>query len=154
MSITPLFHGSFSLTRVWGIPPVRVFSALSNPQIKAKWFIGPSDRWTMIRWSLDFRQGGEEVLEGRFNRTGMVTLYEARIHFIEENARLVYTYDMYLNGAYNSASLASFALAPEGAGTRLTYTEQIVFVDGEDGIASRRSGMEAMFKRIEALELA
>lgn len=154
MTITPFFHGSFSLTRVWAAPPARVFAAWSDPELKAKWFSGPPDQWTALRRSIDFRPGGAEVLEGRFNQTGMVSLYEARIHLIETNERLVYTYDMHLNGAYHSASLASLALEPEGAGTRLTYTEQIVFVDGKDGTASRRGGTEALFNNIEALVLA
>jgi uncharacterized protein YndB with AHSA1/START domain len=154
LTITPLFHGSFTINRSWDAPPSRVFAAWSDPELKAVWFSGPPDQWTVLRRSIDFRPGGAEVLEGRFIQTGMVSLYEGRIHLIEPNERLVLTYDMHVNGAYHSVSLASLALKPQGAGTLLTYTEQIVFVDGKDGTDARRSGTEALFDRIAATALS
>jgi len=151
MTITPIFHGTFTLTRIWSAPPSRVFGAWSDPKIKAKWFRGPPDRWTELRRSIDFRPGGSEVLEGRFSESGKVSLFEARFHFIEQDRKLVYSYDLHLNGAFHSVTLSSLILEPEGGSTRVSYTEQIVFLDGRDGTADRQHGTELQFATIETV---
>lgn len=149
MTIKPLFHGTFTLTRTWAAPAARVFSAWSDPKIKAQWFTGPPDGWTALRRSIDFRPGGLEVLEGRFAGSGLVTLFEARFHAIEPDRRLVYAYDLHLGGSFNSVTLASLELTPDGARTRVAYTEQIVFLDGRDGTAGRKHGTELHYAMIE-----
>lgn len=47
------------------------------------------------------------------------------------------------------ATLSSLELEAEGDGTRVSYTEQIVFLDGKDGTADRRHGTELQFGMIE-----
>src|SRR5262249_41621658 len=121
----------------------------SDPQLKAQWFAGPPERWTPMRRSLDFRVGGTEVLEGRFEESGLVTRYEARFHLIEPARRLVYIYDLYHAGHFHSVTLSSLELAAQGQGTRVSYTEQIVFLDGKEGTADRRHGTEFQFGMIE-----
>jgi hypothetical protein len=74
------FHGTFTLNRVWAATPGRVFKAWSDSRLKAQWFTGPPERWTLVRRSMDFRVGGSEVLEGRFNESGMQPM-------VQENAR-------------------------------------------------------------------
>jgi len=146
---TPLYHGTFTLKRVWAASPTRVFEAWSNPELKAQWFTGPPQRWTLLRRAMDFRVGGTEVLEGRFEESGTVTRYEARFHVIEPGRRLVYDYDLHRAGSFHSVTLSSLELEAEGAGTRVAYTEQIVFLDGKDGTADRRHGTEFQFGMIE-----
>jgi uncharacterized protein YndB with AHSA1/START domain len=150
MKEVPFFHGTFTLKRVWSASPEKVFAAWSDPEVKARWFTGPEDRWTLLRRSMEFRVGGEEVLEGRFEESGLVTLYEARFHAIEPARRLVYAYDLHLSGRFHSVTLSSLELGAEGTGTRLSYTEQIVFLDGKDGTDDRRHGTEFQFEMIEA----
>jgi len=151
MTETPLFHGTFTLNRVWAARPERVFSAWSDPLIKAQWFTGPAERWDLIRRSMDFRVRGLEVLEGRFHESGMVTLFEARFHAIEPARRLVYAYDLHLSGRFHSVTLSSLELEPQGDGTLVSYTEQIVFLDGKDGTADRRHGTGLQFDKIETI---
>lgn len=134
---------------MWNADPERVFAAWSDPQLKAQWFTGPPERWTPLRRSMDFREGGKEVLEGRFEESGNVTLFEARYHVIEHARRLVYTYDLHHSGRFHSVTLSSLELAAEGAGTRVAYTEQIVFLDGKDGTADRRHGTNIQFDMVE-----
>ena len=100
---------------------------------------------------MDFRVGGLEVAEGRFNDSGMTTLFEARYHVIEPACRLVYVYDLHLSGELHSVTLASLDLQPDGDRTRVSYTEQIVFMDGQDGVEMRRGGAEWHFEAIEKL---
>ena len=149
MTAPPFYHGTFTLKRVWKATPDRVFAAWSDPQIKAQWFTGPADRWTLLRRSMDFRVGGTEVLEGRFHESGTVTLFEARFHVIETAQRLVYSYDLHHSGRFHSVTLLSLELVAEGTATRVCYTEQIVFLDGKDGTADRRHGTGIQFDAIE-----
>ena len=149
MTAPPFYHGTFTLKRVWKATPDRVFAAWSDPQIKAQWFTGPADRWTLLRRSMDFRVGGTEVLEGRFHESGTVTRFEARFHVIDAAKRLVYSYDLHHSGRFHSVTLSSLELVAEGAATCVSYTEQIVFLDGKDGTADRRHGTGIQFDAIE-----
>ncbi|OHV77918.1 SRPBCC family protein [Ensifer sp. LCM 4579] len=149
MTAAPFFYGTFTLKRVWATPPERVFGAWSDPHLKAQWFTGPPERWTLLRRSMDFRVGGLEVLEGRFNESGTVTLFEARYHVIEPARRLVYAYDLYHSAHFHSVTLSSLELEAQGDGTHVSYTEQIVFLDGKDGTADRRHGTGIQFDMIE-----
>jgi uncharacterized protein YndB with AHSA1/START domain len=133
---TPFFHGTFTLKRTWAASPARVFNAWADPKIKSQWFTGPSDEWTLIRRFIDFRSGGTEVLEARF-------------HLIEQDRRLVCDYDLHHDGNFHSVTLSSLRLEPKGSSTRVSYTEQIVFLDGEDGTASREHGTDLQFADIE-----
>ncbi len=99
---------------------------------------------------MDFRVGGLEVAEGRFDN-GITTLFEARYHVIEPDCRLIYAYDLHLSGEIHSVTLSSLELQPDGGKTRVTYTEQIVFMDGKDGVEMRRGGTEWHFETIETL---
>lgn len=149
MTATPFFHGTFTLKRTWAASPVRVFSAWADPKIKSQWFTGPHDEFTLMRRSMEFKPGGTEVLEGRFRKSGLVSLFQARYHLIEQDRRLVYDYDLYHGDAFHSVTLSSLILEPEGRGTRVSYTEQIVFLDGKDGTASREHGTALQFAEIE-----
>jgi uncharacterized protein YndB with AHSA1/START domain len=142
-------HGSFTIERTWTASPSRVFNAWADPAVKAQWFIGPPS-FTLLRRELDFRVGGREVLEGRFS-SGSIGLYEARFHLIEPDRRLVYMYDLHHGGSFHSITLSSLFLEPAGSGTRMLYTEQIVFLDGRDGTADRRHGTELQHAAIETV---
>jgi uncharacterized protein YndB with AHSA1/START domain len=151
MTSSTFAHGTFAIERRWQAPPARIFSAWADPQLKAQWFTGPPDKWTLVRRTLDFRSGGTEVLEGRFADSGMSTLYEARFHLIEPDRRLVYAYDLHLSGRFHSVTLASLWLEPDTGKTRVVYTEQIIFLDGRDGTMERRRGTELQYAMIEKL---
>lgn len=94
------------------------------------------------------------MLEGRFNKTGLVTRFEARFHLIEPDRRLVYAYDLHHGGSFHSVTLSSLHLEPEKGRTRVTYTEQIVFLDGRDGTADRQHGTELQYAMIEQVILS
>ena len=58
--------------------------------------------------------------------------------------RIVYTYDMHRDEARISVSVATVEIEKLGAGTRLTLTEQGVFLDGLDTPAEREHGTGAL----------
>lgn len=148
MNTPPVVFGSFTIERVFRAPVARVFAAWADPETKARWFIGPPDRWTLVRRAQDLRVGGEEVLAGQL-KDGPSTVFLARYHAIVPNERIVYAYDMFVGGKHFSVSLATVELTrtPEG-GCRMTFTEQAAFFHGEDGTESRRGGTDAHFDRL------
>ena len=54
--------------------------------------------------------------------------------------RIVYCYEMYAGGDRMSVSVATVDILPDGTGTKLTYTEQGVFLDGIDKPEAREEG--------------
>ena len=153
MTTSPVAHGTFTLERTYPASVAQVYAAWADPELKARWFIGP-EGWSAVRRELDLRVGGRELLQGRFASSGRETLFTARYHDVVADERLVYVYDMHLNGALHSTSLATVELRPQGAVTLLRFTEQVAFLDGTqgtDGTDSRERGTAAHLDRIGAL---
>jgi uncharacterized protein YndB with AHSA1/START domain len=130
-------HASFAIERVYDAPPARVFAAWATPEAKTAWFGGPKDDGA--EYDLDFRVGGRERSSGAIP-DGRVFTYDAVYHDIVPDGRIVYTYEMTMDGERISVSVASVELAPDGGGTRLTLTEHGVFLDGLDSPALREEG--------------
>jgi uncharacterized protein YndB with AHSA1/START domain len=130
---------TFSLQRSYNHPVAKVFAAFANQEAKDKWFGGPADEWTALERSFDFRPGGRESASGRF-KTGMVSRFDCVYFEIVDNARIVYAYEMHLNDVRISVSLATIEFESLGGATKLTLTEQGVFVDGYEDKGSRAQG--------------
>ena len=146
MSVRSATHGTFTLERVYEAAPARVFKAWADSAIKSRWFVGPSD-WQLLERSIDFRVGGKERLSGR-KGSGVVSTFDAVYHDIVPDQRIIYCYDMRLDDAHISASLATMMLAPAGAGTRLILTEQAVFLDGYDDSSGRERGTRILLEQL------
>ena len=83
-------HATFTITREYSAPPARVFAAFSNPQSKAKWFVGP-DNWDQSDHLLDFRVGGAEGVSGG-PPGGPTHYYNGTICDIVDNERVVVSF--------------------------------------------------------------
>jgi uncharacterized protein YndB with AHSA1/START domain len=146
MSARSAAHGRFTLERLYDATPARVFRAWADPAIKARWFVGPAD-WTMLERSIDFRVGGRERLSGR-KGSGIVSTFDSVYLDIVPDRRIIYSYDMRLDGRHISISLATVELKPEGAGARFIITEQGVFIDGYEDAGSRERGTRILLDQL------
>ena len=70
--------------------------------------------------------------------------FEALYRDIVPGQRIVYTYDMLLDGIRISVSIATVEFQREGDGTRLAFTEQGAFLDGHEMPARREQGMGSL----------
>ena len=145
---TPLTHASFTLERKLSVPPSRVFHAFSDYESKKNWFGGPPE-WTQGESSLDFRVGGRETDVGG-PEGGFISTMHAIYHDIIQDERIVYTYEMLLNGERSSVSLCTAEFEADGEGTLLTLTEQGVYFTEEDQVAGRKEGTEGLLDALKA----
>jgi uncharacterized protein YndB with AHSA1/START domain len=148
MTTPPVVHGTFTLERNYPVSAARLYEAWADPEIKARWFIGPAG-WRLVKRELDLRVGGHELLAGVFP-DGLETLFTARYHDVTPDQRLVWSYDMQVAGRHLSVSLATVEIRPAGHGAALRFTEQAAFLDGADGTASRERGTAAHLDRLAA----
>ncbi len=139
-------HASFTIERHYDAPVALLYKAFSDEKAKSRWF-GGGGEWVLVDKKFDFRVGGHEHLSGRW-KSGMVSAFDATYHDIVPEQRIVYAYDMHLDNRHISVSLATLLFAVDGAGSRLTITEQGAFLDGYDDAGSREKGTRGLMERI------
>jgi uncharacterized protein YndB with AHSA1/START domain len=138
MSEPSIEHATFTAERVYGASPDRTLAAWSDPVAKARWYSDPEQEL-----ELDFRVGGWERHGGTLP-DGREYAYQAVYQDIVPGRRIVYTYEMLLDGIRISVSLATAEFKPERGGTRLVFTEQGAFLDGHELPARREHGMGSL----------
>ena len=143
MSAVPVQYDTFVIERRLASSPARVFVAFADQKKKARWF-GCVDGWEVAEHTLDFRVGGRERTSGG-PKGEWVSQYDAIYHDIVPNERIVSSYDMRIDGKLISVSLATVELKPEGAATRLTFTEQGAYLDAFDNAEEREEGTRQLF---------
>jgi len=132
-------HATFAIEREYPAAPARVWRAWADAEEKRRWFGPPEKHEHEHEHELDFRVGGRERLVVRAADGARYT-FESRFQDIVEGQRIVHTYEMHRDQTRISVSVATIELVPAGAGTRLTLTEQGVFLDGHDTNAAREHG--------------
>jgi uncharacterized protein YndB with AHSA1/START domain len=141
-------HATFVIERTYDASPARVFAAFADPAIKRRWFADP-DASATVDHEIDFRIGGRETNRGG-PPAGPVYLFDARYQDIVPDQRIITTYEMQMGETRISVSVATVELVPDGAGTRLTYTEQGAFLDGYDTPAQREHGTRELLDALGA----
>jgi uncharacterized protein YndB with AHSA1/START domain len=137
-------HSTFVVERSYKATPAQVFAAFADPAKKARWF-GPDDAG--VNATMDFRVGGTETLRGDVEG-GPSFRYDAVYQDIVADERIVYTYDMHLNDARISVSVATIELLADGDRTRLVLTEQGAFLDGLDQPELREKGTNDLMDKL------
>jgi uncharacterized protein YndB with AHSA1/START domain len=80
---------------------------------------------------------------------GPAHAFEARYYDIVPDERIIFAYDMLLDGVRISVSLSSAEFSAEGKGTRMVYTEHGAYLDGYDDSAAREEGTREIFDQLE-----
>jgi uncharacterized protein YndB with AHSA1/START domain len=133
-----LAHAGFTLVREYPVPVGEVWAAFAEEDRKRQWFGGGSE-WDPREWRFDFRVGGHDVDEALFHG-GPLSRYEATYTDIVVEQRIVTTYDMWIDGAHISTSVASYEFERLDSGTRLTHAEHGIHLDGFDDGTLRERG--------------
>src|SRR5262249_52168467 len=112
MTARSTVHSTFTLDRVFNASPARVYRAFADKDTKEQWFSGPDD-WELNQHDMDFRVGGTEVNAGG-PPGGPVHKFDAKYHEIVADARIVYSYDLFVGDTQLSTSLATLEFVPDG----------------------------------------
>lgn len=149
-------HATFVLEREYPVALDRVWAAFADPEVKRTWF--GSDEFVYVERSDDFQVGGVWIDDGHHRDGGPLSQYRATYTDIALNERIVYSYDMWLDGVHASTSITTIVFEPAaaGQGTRLTFTEQGVHLDGvhgpgPDAAAGREAGTAGLLDAIGKL---
>ncbi|HTJ56403.1 MAG TPA: SRPBCC family protein [Devosiaceae bacterium] len=137
MSEHSVAHGTFVIERDFPHPVAKVFAAWADPRRKYSWFGGPGENPPPSVF--EFRPGGRESSSGQAPDGPNYSFDVIYQDIVPEN-RILYTYDMHLDGRKISVSLAAIEFAPSGDGTHLTLTEYGLYLDGLDNVEQRRQG--------------
>lgn len=146
MSNQSVRHAMFVIERSYPPSPARVFKAWATPAAKARWFRGP-EGWNEDIREMDFRVGGRERLRGVWDG-GRSSDFLAHYHDIVAEQRIIYAYEMQVDEQRISVSLATVEFRPDGAGTRLVFTEQMACLEGLEDPAGREKGTRALLDRL------
>jgi len=136
-------HATFVVERTFDADLTRVWDAFAVPEQHAQWF-GSDPGFTETEAHEEFRVGGQAVQDGQWH-DGPTSRYVATYTDIVERSRIVSTYDMWVGGEHLSTSLSTIELDAVDGGTRVTYTEQGVFLDGKEDGSQREAGFQGIF---------
>jgi uncharacterized protein YndB with AHSA1/START domain len=133
MSQRSVLHDTFTIERTYPATPSRVFAAFASEEAKNNWGdTGDLEPASSPEPSeFDFRVGGRERFSHKYQGTSY--RYDGLYYDIVPDQRLVYSYEMYADGARISVSVATIEFVKNGDGTDLTWTEQGTYLDGIDG---------------------
>jgi uncharacterized protein YndB with AHSA1/START domain/DNA-binding transcriptional ArsR family regulator len=145
MAERSIAHGSFTVKRNYPHPVAKVFHAWADPAIKRQWYGG--DQQDDTRRVFDFQTGGRETSAG-VAPTGEQYSFEIRYYDIIDGERIVYTYDVHIDGNLQSVSLATVSFVPSASGTELVMTEHGAFLDGSEAPEDRIGGTEFVLDRL------
>jgi uncharacterized protein YndB with AHSA1/START domain len=133
-------HDSFTIERTYPAASERVFAAWTTIAAKSHWFGNEEGLERVGQHTLDFRVGGGEHLA--LKAGGVVYHFDATYYDIVDGERIVWAYDMRMDGRRISVSLATVEISPVSGGSTLVLTEQGAFLDGLDTNDQRAEGTE------------
>lgn len=145
--MTSVQHGNFTIARDYDAPVATVFRAFADKDAKARWFSAPVECTDVTR-EQDFRAGGRDRLKATWPG-GRISDFRCEYRDIVENERIVYVYDMHIDGKKISVSLATIQFKKAGKGTHLIVTEQGAFLDGYDDAGAREHGTGLLLDALE-----
>jgi uncharacterized protein YndB with AHSA1/START domain len=146
--MSSVVHDSFTIERSYPVAPEKVFAAWATLEAKRHWFVNEPGIELVGEHTLRFTVGGREHFSAKAE--GKLYDFDAIYCDIVENERIVWTYDMHMDGQRISVSVGTVELEPVSGGTRLVLTEQGAFLDGLDKNEQRREGTEQFLDNLAA----
>ena len=141
-----LAHGGFCIERTFDASVQRVFRAFADPNEKVRWAC--HEDWRMVED--DIRVGGWEVSTGG-DPGGPAWTFRGLYQDIVEDRRMVISAVMDRDGDIVSVTTMSLEFEADGAGTKLTFAEHGVFLDGHDSWENREAGSGSGLDNLAAL---
>ncbi|HWG63949.1 MAG TPA: SRPBCC family protein [Streptosporangiaceae bacterium] len=139
-------HATFVIERTYPMSVAAVWHALSDNKAREEWFTAGS-AFDAQEKSHEFRVGGHGIEDGQWHggpRSRFLSTYTD----IVDLQRIVFTYDMWVDGQHMSTSLTTIALEGDGDQTLLTYTEQGVHFDALDSVQGREDGTKGLLDQL------
>jgi len=152
MTESSVIHDTFSIARTYPAAPSRVFGAFASREAKDAWADDPSLEsadGAAGSTEFEFRAGGRERFGFKYQSRNYS--YDALYYDIVPDQRIVYSYEMYADGARISVSVATIEFAKSGDGTTLTWTEQGTYLDGIDGPQAPALREEGTIEMLDSL---
>jgi uncharacterized protein YndB with AHSA1/START domain len=140
-------HATHTLSRSFRAPLARLFQAMADPGIRLHWAT-PSDDIAMAYERADFSVGGEDIAHctGAFAFT-----VRSRYLDIRQDARIVMSEVIEVEGAPIGASLVSIEMRADGDGSALVVTLQTAGLDGSGLESEAVGGWNTAFDRLDRL---
>ena len=147
-----VIHDTFVIERTYPVPAPRVFAAFAAKEAKEAWgdtgdLAAPAAADSDTEFT--FKLGGHERFG--FGYQGVSYRYDARYYDIVPDQRIIYSYEMYADGARISVSVATIEFRATAGGTALTWTEQGAYLDGFDGTAGPQLRKEGTLEMLDGL---
>ncbi len=142
-------HATFVVERSYPVPVSAVWHALSDNHARDQWFGGGAE-FDVREKSHEFRVGGHGVEDGQW-RGGPTSRFVSTYTDIVDQQRMVFAYDMWVDDRHMSTSLTTIVVEPDADGTRLTYTEQAVHLDGLDTVEGREEVTRELLDNLGSL---
>lgn len=140
--MTRLPLATVRIERTYPVPPAAVFAAWSRREALLDWG-APGEGWTFAYDAFDFRVGHVDVC--RFGAEGEAPwINRNRYEQIVPDRRIVYTSTLSRDGTTGFAGLVAVEFEDDGAGCRMTLTEQGAYLDGEDDSSGHHDGWSDM----------
>lgn len=138
MSGYSVAHGTFVVERTYDHPVEKVWAAWADGELKAQWFGAPGEN--NRAQVFEFRPRGRESLKTRIH-DGRTIAFDVLYQDIVPNNRILYNYDMHVDGRKISVSLTALEFSPQVSNrTHLRLTEYGLFLDGLDNVGLRKQG--------------
>jgi uncharacterized protein YndB with AHSA1/START domain len=144
--MSSVVHDSFTIERTYPSAPERVFAAWATIAAKSQWFANEEGFEPVDEHTLEFRVGGREHFSAKVQ--GSLFDFDATYYDIVEDERIVWAYDIKMDGRRMSVSVATIELSGVPGGTRLAITEQGAYLDGLDTNEQRAEGTRAFLDNL------
>lgn len=138
-------HSDFRIEREFSATPEAVYEAWADPEVKRHWSDCHPEHTT--EYALDFRPLGRETHEVAYP-DGRVQRIEKVFFDMVAAERIIFAYDITIDGRRLSVSLVTIEFFGNRRGTRMVYTEQLAYLDGHEDRAQRLQGTQEGLDRL------